>query len=209
MKPSVTTNESTKERLRELFGEIGLEKRQLADLLGTAFSTITKYLDANERATIPTSFIEKVAEKIPVNFQWLFTGEGSKYIGDFDPSDLNIEEKPHHVLSAEKRGVDVGICQRIIKIRKEGDLSQENFAKTIGVERHTQASIENYRQNPTTHYMNGLAFKYKINLNWLIAGIGNKFLGDNSGGGNDSDLINTIREKDIFIKQLLEIINKK
>lgn len=65
--------------------------------------------------------------------------------------------------------------KRIQKIRKFTSLSQEDFAKEIGIAFRAYTSYERGNRKPSFEYLNIVFVKYNINLNWLITGEGEMF----------------------------------
>ena len=188
---------NSNKRLKELFDIIGIEERGMAKLLGVTVGTISGYVNGK---SIPASFLEKLSSVLPVDTNWILTGSGEPLPKDFDPTVLKVEKK-HHVLKAESRGVSSEIIDRIVQVRKSLDLTQKEFSESIGFERHTQASMESYRQNPSPFYLQQLALKFRINMNWVIIGHGEMKMSDSK---SQDDLMKQVETKDKIIKQLLE-----
>lgn len=64
------------------------------------------------------------------------------------------------------------MIDRLIKIRKHFNKTQEAFAELIGISRDTLAQIETKKQNPSYDLLRNLHHKCDIDLNWLICGSG-------------------------------------
>lgn len=194
-------------RIRDVVTLLELEDRDMAEYLGVSYGTITKYLSGNESTIIPSKFVEEFLAKIPVRAEWLTTGVGEIFPEGFDPESFVPVKPKHHKLDSSKRGVISDVIDRVVSIRKEKRMSQQAFAEELGFERHNQASMENYRQNPSIPYMIALRKKFNINPIWLQEGIGDPYLDGELMA--DKDLVDQIKEKDIMIKQLLVMLNQK
>lgn len=82
---------------------------------------------------------------------------------------------------------DIGF--RIKCIRKENNLNQTQFAKTIGISQGNLSEIEMGNSNPSAETLLSLRQQYNVNLNWLLTG---------------SDAEDGTTYKDDHEKQLLE-----
>lgn len=65
---------------------------------------------------------------------------------------------------------------RIKKIRKELDLTQQKFADTIGMKRNTIAQYEMGRTVPSDAIIFSICREFNINENWLRTGQGDMFI---------------------------------
>lgn len=63
---------------------------------------------------------------------------------------------------------DIGY--RIKCIRKENNLNQTQFAKTIGISQGNLSEIEMGNINPSAETLVSLRQQYNVNLNWLLTG---------------------------------------
>lgn len=66
--------------------------------------------------------------------------------------------------------------ERLQKIRKKLQLSQEDISTQIGISYRAYSSYEREDRKPPIDFLEKLACQYNINLNYLIAGIGNEFI---------------------------------
>lgn len=66
--------------------------------------------------------------------------------------------------------------ERLKKIRKTLDLTQQEFADRIGVKRNTVATYEMGRSNPSDSAVSLICREFNINESWLRDGIGEMFL---------------------------------
>lgn len=65
---------------------------------------------------------------------------------------------------------------RIKKIRKEFDLTQQKFAERIGVKQNTVAQYEMGRNIPIDTVISLICREFNVNEDWLRDGIGEMFL---------------------------------
>jgi transcriptional regulator with XRE-family HTH domain len=63
---------------------------------------------------------------------------------------------------------DIGY--RIKCIRKENNLNQIQFAKSIGISQGNLSEIEMGNSNPSAETLISIRTQYNVNLNWLLTG---------------------------------------
>lgn len=64
--------------------------------------------------------------------------------------------------------------KRILEIRKLANLTQEQFAKEMGISANYVNLIENGKKNPGDRLISDICRKYNINKEWLLYGTGNR-----------------------------------
>ncbi|GLI04420.1 hypothetical protein YDYSG_04500 [Paenibacillus tyrfis] len=64
-----------------------------------------------------------------------------------------------------------GIGYRIKCIRKENNLNQIQFAKSIGISQGNLSEIEMGNSNPSAETLISIRTQYNVNLNWLLTGV--------------------------------------
>jgi transcriptional regulator with XRE-family HTH domain len=64
---------------------------------------------------------------------------------------------------------DIGY--RIKCIRKENNLNQIQFAKSIGISQGNLSEIEMGNSNPSAETLISIRTQYNVNLNWLLTGV--------------------------------------
>lgn len=67
--------------------------------------------------------------------------------------------------------------ERLKKLRKELDMTQQEFAEGIGIKRNTMATYESGRNEPIDAVISLICTKYNVNENWLRTGEGEMFMG--------------------------------
>lgn len=65
---------------------------------------------------------------------------------------------------------------RIRKIRKELDLTQQEFAGKIGTSQNVLANYETGRRNPSASVINNICKTFNVNETWLRTGEGEIFI---------------------------------
>lgn len=63
------------------------------------------------------------------------------------------------------------IGYRIKCIRKENNLNQSQFAKSIGISQGNLSEIEIGNSNPSAETLISIRAQYNVNLNWLLTDI--------------------------------------
>lgn len=66
--------------------------------------------------------------------------------------------------------------ERLKKLRKELDMTQQEFAEGIGIKRNTMATYESGRNEPIDAVISLICTKYNVNENWLRTGEGEMFI---------------------------------
>ena len=69
------------------------------------------------------------------------------------------------------------MSERLKKLRKELDMTQQEFAEGIGIKRNTMATYESGRNEPIDAVISLICTKYNVNENWLRTGEGEMFMG--------------------------------
>lgn len=74
---------------------------------------------------------------------------------------------------------------RLKKIRKELDLTQQDFAQKIGSTQNVIANYEIGRRNPSNSVINNICKTFNVNEKWLRTGDGEMFSFSNTFNLND------------------------
>ena len=64
---------------------------------------------------------------------------------------------------------------RIREVRKDKKLTQEKLGSVMGLSRDSITSIENSRVQPSVLFINHFCEKFKVNKEWLLNGVGEKY----------------------------------
>lgn len=92
---------------------------------------------------------------------------------------------------------------RIKKIRKEANLTQEKFAERLGLKRNTIATYETGKSEPMDNIVLSICREFGINENWLRGGTGEMY---KERDGSFSELLSDLEDSDDdFIKSLITV----
>lgn len=92
---------------------------------------------------------------------------------------------------------------RIKKIRKDAGLTQEQFAKRLGVKRNTVATYEMGRSTPIDAAITSICREFGVNEDWLRNGTEPMYLPN--GDKLEGYLAKISKGNDVFIKDLIEV----
>lgn len=70
------------------------------------------------------------------------------------------------------------IGQRVKWIRKDKGLTQQAFADALGITANTVSKLEPGMRMPSLDLVADIAAYFKVNLNWLMMGIGEPYRND-------------------------------
>ena len=90
---------------------------------------------------------------------------------------------------------------RIKKIRKDAGLTQEQFAKRLGVKRNTVATYEMGRSTPIDAAITSICREFGVNEDWLRNGTEPMYLPN--GDKLEGYLAKISKGNDVFIKDLI------
>jgi len=68
------------------------------------------------------------------------------------------------------------IGQRFKNVRKVLNMSQDEFANSLGVTKQAVSNFEHSKSMPSTAIMGKMLSKFNINLNYLVSEVGNMFI---------------------------------
>jgi transcriptional regulator with XRE-family HTH domain len=110
----------------------------------------------NGRSGLSDEKIQAIVLSFHVSEEWLRHGDGAMTPFGQDQSQGNKEE--------------VGI--RIKRIRKQKELSQDEFAKKIGVHKNRVYAVETGKAVPSKSFLNKVVRAFNISYDWLVTGEG-------------------------------------
>lgn len=99
----------------------------------------------------------------------------------------------------------LSIGERIYKIRKTLNLTQEEFAERLGINKGTISNLEKDRQNPSEQLIRLICLEYIVSENFLKTGEGEMFI-------SPEEAINEQIERfgdEVFIKALRIIMRER
>ena len=68
------------------------------------------------------------------------------------------------------------IGDRILQLRKELSLTQEEFGNKIGIKKSSMSSIEKNKSNPSEQTIKFICKEFNVNYGWLVDGKGEIFI---------------------------------
>ena len=95
---------------------------------------------------------------------------------------------------------------RIKKIRKELDLTQQGFAEKIGTTANVLTNYETGRRNPSASVINNICKTFDVNETWLRTGEGEMFVQRTRNQIITDFLGDLIMEEATFKKRLIEAL---
>ena len=102
---------------------------------------------------------------------------------------------------------DIG--HRIKNIRKENNLNQVQFAKSIGISQGNLSEIELGNSNPSAETLISTRRQYNVNLNWLLTGTSSED-GTTFDDESERKLIQFFRNLDDYDKrEIIELMRLK
>lgn len=102
-------------------------------------------------------------------------------------------------LPEEEQNVEE-IGGRIKKFRKQKNLSQDEFAKKIGVHKNRVCAVETGKAKPSKNLLNKIVRTFNTSYDWLMTGEGAM----ENHEGLDEDLIEWLNQHPDVIRELRE-----
>ncbi|MDR3238351.1 MAG: helix-turn-helix domain-containing protein [Spirochaetia bacterium] len=76
------------------------------------------------------------------------------------------------------------IRTKLKDVRTDLKITQREFGETTGIDKRYIAKVEGGSQNPSFKFLRNISIKYKLSLDWLLYGIGQKNI-TNDGDHNE------------------------
>jgi len=113
----------------------------------------------------------------------------------------------NHDKIRNKKGGKYKMKDRIKKIRKELDLTQQEFADRLGTARNNIAGYETGKRQPSDAVISLICVKFNVNENWLREGTGEMFI-KQTRDEQIASFIGRIQmdEGDSFKKRLISVL---
>lgn len=108
----------------------------------------------NKRKSVSDRIIEILRLKFNINETWLRTGEGEMFSEPFDNSSMS---------------------ERLRILRKELDMTQQEFADKLGIARGNIGSYEVGKSNLSDAVISLICREFNVNKSWLRTGTGEMF----------------------------------
>ena len=102
---------------------------------------------------------------------------------------------------------------RLKEVRKDLKITQREFGESAGIDRRYVAKVECGSQNPSFKFIRCISIRHKISLDWLLYGIGDKFVtADDKIYGKELVIFKKLLDKgsqediDVVIKMINKIV---
>lgn len=103
---------------------------------------------------------------------------------------------------------------RLKEVRKDLKITQREFGESAGIDRRYVAKVECGSQNPSFKFLRSVSIRHKISLDWLLYGVGEKFVNANEHNyGDELVTFKKLLDKgsaediDVVIKMINKILN--
>lgn len=80
------------------------------------------------------------------------------------------------IIVIRKKVIALSLGERIKKVRKESNLTQQKFAELVGSTQNALTGYETGRRNPSRSLINNICKTFNVNENWLRTGEGEMFV---------------------------------
>ncbi|MCC8438572.1 helix-turn-helix domain-containing protein [Brevibacillus sp. M2.1A] len=98
--------------------------------------------------------------------------------------------------------------ERVKFVRKKHDMTQVNFAKSLGISQANLSEIESGKSTPSIEVLVSLVVQYKVNLHWLI--LSEEMLYTKEIEKDEVELISFYRQlEDIAKEEVIDYIKLK
>ncbi len=110
----------------------------------------------------------------------------NKYRERYKEHDILSED----ILSEEKEAnFFTDVRTRLREVRKELKMTQREFGESSGIDRRYVAKVECGSQNPSFKFLRCISIKHKVSLDWLLYGIGEKYVATNDVSYGDEIIV--------------------
>ncbi len=100
---------------------------------------------------------------------------------------------------------------RLKEVRKDLKITQREFGESAGIDRRYVAKVECGSQNPSFKFLRSVSIRHKISLDWLLYGVGEKFvIANEKSYGNEMVIFKKLLDKGSQedIEVIVKMINK-
>lgn len=97
---------------------------------------------------------------------------------------------------------------RIVEIRKDAGLTQDEFSEKMGISKNYVSLIENGKKTPGDRLVTDICREFEINKNWLLTGIGVKKASFDRNQTISEFAADLIKEPESFKARLFEAMAK-
>lgn len=156
-----------KARIKELRNTLSLTQQEFADKIGISRGNIAAYEVGKNNPS--DAVIGLICREFNINEDWLRNGTHNMFQTVQPSLEGSISNAMPSVSSFDMK-------DRIKKVRKELDLTQQEFADRLCVKRGAIANYEIGRNEPTCAIISLICREFNVSEEWLRYGIGEMFL---------------------------------
>ena len=139
-----------KERIKQVRNYFGLSQTQFSRKIGKTAGCIAK-LESGQ-CKISKDTFDSLCSTFNVNKEWLLNGTGDMFIKEMSPVDRS------------------SFGSRVKNIRKENNLTQQQFADRIGFHKNQVCYVEGGKSIPSDDFLKKVAIEFNVSLHWLKTG---------------------------------------
>lgn len=143
-----------KERIKQIRLYFSLSQTQFAQILNKSAGFISTI--ETGRCGLSENTLNDICSIFGIDKGWLLKGEGTMFPPGSEKSVANKEEAG----------------DRVRKVRKDNNLTQEQFAKKIGYSMVMIHLVETGKATPTNDFLSQISSVFGISYNWLLTGEG-------------------------------------
>ena len=150
------STESLNDRIKQIRKNAKLTQAEFGERIGVKGNTVTNY--ENKLRNPSATIILTICREFNINEFWLRTGEGD--MSAKTTMDTQMITRLH---------------ERLKKLRKTLDLTQQEFADRLQIKRNTVATYEAGKSNPSDAAVSLICREFNVNGEWLRNGKGEMF----------------------------------
>lgn len=139
-----------KERIKQVRNYFGLSQTQFSQKIGKTAGCIAKL--ESRQSNISKDTLDSLCSTFNVNKEWLLNGTGDMFSKEMSPVDRS----------------SFGL--RVKSIRKENNLTQQQFADRIGFHKNQVCYVEGGKSIPSDDFLKKVAIEFNVSLHWLKTG---------------------------------------
>ena len=169
------------ERFKKIRSYYGLSQAQFAQKIQVSPGFISNV--ETGRSNVSEKTINAICEAFPICKEWISLGEGEMFLPGKEGNEVDKTE----------------VGGRVKKVRKEADLTQEEFAKRIGYSKMQVHSVENGKVIPSNQFLEKVSIEFGTDYQWLMTGEGQAH---NNTDPVDDELIEWLRRNPDVAREL-------
>ncbi len=143
-----------KERIKQIRNYFSLSQTKFAKMLNKSAGFISTV--ENGRCGLSESTVNDICSVFGIDKNWLLTGEGEMFVPGSEKGIANKEEAG----------------SRVRKVRKDNNLTQEQFGEKIGYSMILVHMVEAGKATASNDFLSRISSVFGISYNWLLSGEG-------------------------------------